>query len=178
MGWMSMRFNYFPEKYDKPRQSRKTPLPSPCSSSPFVLQEKIVVQKVLGLKHLPPLQALEETVTDPLFQKVHHPPFLEWPFQELADHPMILNSLILVTLEKALSCVALEVPSGAGRPAALQTCCLAPVPPQGLTIVLPLTPFVLFSLPTRQPPHLHPLLLSIALQVQLIHGPEKEEVQA
>ncbi|KAE8286914.1 hypothetical protein D5F01_LYC01366 [Larimichthys crocea] len=78
-------------------QSRKTPLPSPCSSSPFVLQEKIVVQKVLGLKHLPPLQALEETVTDPLFQKVHHPPFLEWPFQELADHPMILNSLILVS---------------------------------------------------------------------------------
>lgn len=50
-------------------------------------------------------------------------------------------------LEKALSCVALEVPSGAGRPAGLQTCCLAPVPPQGLTIVLPLTAFVLFSLP-------------------------------
>lgn len=79
---------------------------------------------------------------------------------------------------KPFSCVALEVPSGAGRPTALQTCCLAPVPPQGLAIVLPLTPFVLFGLPTHQPPHLHLPLLSLALQVQLIHGPEEEEVQA
>lgn len=91
----------------------------------------------------------------------------------------VLSVCVLqAALEKALSCVALEVPSGAGRPAAPQTCCLAPVPPQGLTIVLPLTPCVLFSLPARQPPHLHPLLLSLALQVQLILGPAKEEVQA
>lgn len=54
-------------------------------------------------------------------------------------------------LEKALSCVALEVPSGAGRPAGPQTPCLAPVPPQGLAIVLPLTPFVLFALPAPPP---------------------------
>lgn len=81
-------------------------------------------------------------------------------------------------LEKALSCVALEVPSGAGRPTALQTCCLAPVPPRGLAIVLPLTPFVLLGLPAHQPPHLHLPLLSFALQVQLMHGPQEEETQA
>lgn len=49
--------------------------------------------------------------------------------------------------------MALEVPSGAGRQTAQQTCCLAQVPPQGLAIVQPLTPFVLFGLPTTPPPH-------------------------
>ncbi|KAM7392146.1 hypothetical protein PAMP_022779 [Pampus punctatissimus] len=48
-----------------------------------------------------------------------------------------------------------RVPSGAGRPAVPQTCCLAPVPAQGLTIVLPLTAFVLLrrlSTATATPP--------------------------
>lgn len=48
--------------------------------------------------------------------------------------------------------MALEVPPEAGRPAALQTRCLAAVPPQGLSIVLTLSAFVRLSRPAAPRP--------------------------
>lgn len=84
-------------------------------------------------------------------------------------------------LNKALSCVALEAPYRDERLAGRQTCCLASVPLQGLTIVLPFTPFVLFRL---QPPPLTsrprtppPSFLVSCLAGAADPGPEKKEVR-